>query len=100
MEDLDPFDEPLLDFAELKRRNIVDGYGHLTNLINEHGSRLDFGRVQISIVGRRDRFGNGWLPGRPGSRLSCGRAPPSRQRHGGWCQGGRARRINDVGAVQ
>jgi hypothetical protein len=37
MEDVDPLDEPLIDFAELKRRNIADNYAHLTSLIKDHG---------------------------------------------------------------
>jgi hypothetical protein len=37
MKDVDPFDEPLLDFAELKRRKVANNHGHLTSLINDHG---------------------------------------------------------------
>jgi hypothetical protein len=42
MEEVDPLDEPLLDFAELKRRNIADNYAHLTSLIKNHGFPAGF----------------------------------------------------------
>jgi predicted DNA-binding transcriptional regulator AlpA len=37
MEDIDPFDEVLIDFAELKRRKVANNHAHLTSLINDHG---------------------------------------------------------------
>jgi hypothetical protein len=37
MEEVDPLDGPLLDFAELKRLNIVESHPHLTSLIKDHG---------------------------------------------------------------
>ena len=81
MQDADSYDEPLVDFAELRRRKIISNHGHLEQPLSTNtASRRASGQAPINTAGHRDRFGNGWRPGRQGRRRLSERAPPSRLR--------------------